>query len=39
VCGPCTVLPDGKRVLACLTLDTTCDAREVETVEGLSMES
>jgi xanthine dehydrogenase YagT iron-sulfur-binding subunit len=35
-CGACTVLVDGKRVLSCLTLAATCDAREVETIEGLS---
>ena len=39
VCGACTVLLDGKRVLGCLTLAATCDAREVETIEGLSTES
>jgi xanthine dehydrogenase YagT iron-sulfur-binding subunit len=38
-CGACTVLLDGKRVLSCLTLAATCDAREVETIEGLSKES
>jgi xanthine dehydrogenase YagT iron-sulfur-binding subunit len=35
-CGACTVLVDGKRVLSCLTLAATCDARKVETIEGLS---
>ena len=39
MCRACTVLLDGKRVLACLTLAATCDAREVETIEGLSTES
>ena len=38
-CGACTVLLDGRRVLSCLTLAATCDAREVETIEGLSTES
>jgi xanthine dehydrogenase YagT iron-sulfur-binding subunit len=34
-CGTCTVLVDGKRVLACLTLAAQCDGREVTTIEGL----
>jgi xanthine dehydrogenase YagT iron-sulfur-binding subunit len=35
-CGACTVLVDGKRVLACLTLAAQCEEREVTTVEGLA---
>jgi len=35
-CGACTVLIDGKRVLACLTLAAQCEGREVATIEGLS---
>jgi xanthine dehydrogenase YagT iron-sulfur-binding subunit len=35
-CGACTVLADGKRVLACLTLAASCDGREVTTIEGLA---
>jgi xanthine dehydrogenase YagT iron-sulfur-binding subunit len=35
-CGACTVLVDGRRVLACLTLAATCDGREVVTIEGLA---
>jgi xanthine dehydrogenase YagT iron-sulfur-binding subunit len=35
-CGACTVLVDGRRVLACLTLAATCEGREVTTVEGLA---
>lgn len=35
-CGTCTVLLDGKRVNACLTLAAQCDGREVTTVEGLA---
>ena len=35
-CGACTVLVDGKRVLACLTLAAQCDGREVTTIEGLA---
>ncbi|WP_058835617.1 (2Fe-2S)-binding protein [Luteimonas abyssi] len=35
-CGACTVLVDGERVLACLTLAVQVDGREVRTVEGLA---
>ena len=35
-CGACTVLVDGRRVLACLTLAVTCEGHEVTTVEGLA---
>ena len=35
-CGACTVLVDGRRVLACLTLAVTCEGREVTTIEGLA---
>ena len=35
-CGTCTVLVDGKRVLACLTLAAQCEGREVTTIEGLA---
>jgi xanthine dehydrogenase YagT iron-sulfur-binding subunit len=35
-CGACTVLLDGKRVLACLTLAAQCDGREVTTIEGIA---
>lgn len=34
-CGTCTVLIDGKRMNACLTLAVQCDGREITTVEGL----
>ena len=34
-CGACTVLIDGRRVLACLTLAVQVDARPVTTIEGL----
>src|SRR5204862_8010144 len=37
-CGACTVLADGKRVLSCLTLAATCEARSIITIEGLSKE-
>jgi carbon-monoxide dehydrogenase small subunit len=35
-CGACTVLLDGRPVLACLTLAIECDGRLVTTVEGLA---
>jgi xanthine dehydrogenase YagT iron-sulfur-binding subunit len=35
-CGACTVLADGKRVLACLTLALAAEGREILTIEGLS---
>jgi xanthine dehydrogenase YagT iron-sulfur-binding subunit len=35
-CGACTVLLDGRRVNACLTLAATVDGRRVTTVEGLA---
>jgi xanthine dehydrogenase YagT iron-sulfur-binding subunit len=35
-CGACTVLLDGKRVLACLTLAAQCDGRDVTTIEGIA---
>ncbi len=34
-CGACTVLVDGERVLACLTLALRCGGRAVTTIEGL----
>jgi xanthine dehydrogenase YagT iron-sulfur-binding subunit len=34
-CGACTVLVDGRRVLACLTLAVALDAAEVTTAAGL----
>lgn len=34
-CGACTVLLDGKPVLACLTLAATVQGRAVTTIEGL----
>ena len=33
-CGACTVLLDGERVLACLTLAVQCEGRQVTTLEG-----
>jgi xanthine dehydrogenase YagT iron-sulfur-binding subunit len=35
-CGACTVIIDGQRVLACLTLAAACAGRDVRTIEGLS---
>jgi len=35
-CGACTVLVDGRTVLACLTLALEVDGARVETVEGLA---
>jgi xanthine dehydrogenase YagT iron-sulfur-binding subunit len=35
-CGACTVLVDGRRVLACLTLAVMKDGASVTTIEGLA---
>ena len=35
-CGACTVLLDGKRIVACLTLAVMCRDRDVSTIEGLA---
>jgi xanthine dehydrogenase YagT iron-sulfur-binding subunit len=35
-CGACTVLVDGERVLACLTLAAAAHAKPIATVEGLA---
>jgi xanthine dehydrogenase YagT iron-sulfur-binding subunit len=35
-CGACTVLLDGRRVVACLTLAAMNDGRSVTTIEGLA---
>jgi xanthine dehydrogenase YagT iron-sulfur-binding subunit len=35
-CGACTVLLDGERVLACLTLAVQCEGRQVTTIEGVA---
>jgi xanthine dehydrogenase YagT iron-sulfur-binding subunit len=35
-CGACTVLLDGRRVNACMTLAASCEGSEVTTVEGLA---
>src|SRR5258706_3817641 len=35
-CGACTVIVDGRRVNACLTLALSCDGADVLTIEGLA---
>lgn len=35
-CGACTVLVDGQRTLACLTLAVAVQGREITTIEGLA---
>src|SRR5690349_21508438 len=35
-CGACTVLIDGRRELACLTLAAAAEGRPVTTIEGLA---
>ena len=35
-CGACTVLVDGKRINACLTLAVMQDGRDITTVEGIA---
>lgn len=37
-CGACTVLRDGKRINACLTLAIMCDGAELTTIEGLAQD-
>lgn len=34
-CGGCTVLMEGKAVLACMTLTIECDGKRISTIEGL----
>ncbi|EKT4483700.1 (2Fe-2S)-binding protein [Pseudomonas putida] len=38
-CGACTVLRDGKRINACLTLAIMCDGAELVTIEGLASDA
>ncbi len=35
-CGACTVVMDGRPVLACITLALACAGRDVTTIEGLA---
>ena len=35
-CGSCTVIMDGKPVLACMTLTVECGGRVITTIEGLA---
>lgn len=37
-CGACTVLLNGQRVLACLTLAAQCDGAAITTIEGFAAE-
>ena len=37
-CGACTVLVDGRRINACLTLALSCEGAEVLTIEGVGRE-
>ncbi|MDF2233750.1 (2Fe-2S)-binding protein [Albimonas sp. CAU 1670] len=37
-CGACTVIVDGRRVNACMTLAATLDGAEVVTIEGLALD-
>ena len=34
-CGTCTVIIDGRRALACLTLAIACEGRSIRTIEGM----
>ena len=34
-CGTCTVLIDGRRALACLTLAIACQGKQILTIEGM----
>jgi len=35
-CGACTVIADGRRILSCLTLAASCEARSITTIEGIA---
>ena len=37
-CGSCTVLLEGEPVLACLLLAVDCENKQIETIEGQSLE-
>ena len=36
VCGSCTVIMDGRAVLACTTLAIECEGRQIQTIEGIA---
>jgi len=36
VCGSCTVIINGRAVLACTTLAIECEAKSVQTIEGIA---
>ncbi len=36
VCGACTVIMDGRAVLACTTLVTECEGKSIMTIEGIA---
>jgi xanthine dehydrogenase YagT iron-sulfur-binding subunit len=36
VCGSCTVIMDGRAVLACTTLTIECEGKSIQTVEGIA---
>jgi aerobic-type carbon monoxide dehydrogenase small subunit (CoxS/CutS family) len=37
-CGACTVLVDGRPVYSCITLAIACEGRQIETIEGISVD-
>ena len=39
VCGSCTVILDGRAVLACQTLAVECAGKSVQTIEGIAREA
>jgi len=39
VCGSCTVIMDGRAVLACTTLVVECQGKNIQTVEGIAADS
>ena len=36
VCGSCTVIIDGRAVLACMTLAIECEGKAIQTIEGIA---
>jgi aerobic-type carbon monoxide dehydrogenase small subunit (CoxS/CutS family) len=35
-CGSCTVIMDGRPVLACITLAAECEGKDIQTIEGIA---